>query len=79
MVELIKGKLTGGPQWSTAGGLSGLLYQLSQVLSDIQVGQFLSTLSGMTYGSIIGAYSPFIIFIALILFDEDKIKELIGR
>jgi hypothetical protein len=75
----VKDKITGTPQLTTAGGIGGLVYQLSQTLATVKVGGFLAHISTLTYGALISSYSPIVLFIIMIMFNEtdflDKFKK----
>lgn len=61
-------------QKTTIGGLTVVVQQLIQILSNVPIGGWIASLlaEGVTYGAILSSYWPIAAGLLLIFFDEDK-------
>jgi hypothetical protein len=59
--------------------VGGLVYQLSQILTNVPFGGFIASLQASTYGVILSSYSPIILFIVMILFSETDFLNKLKR
>lgn len=59
-------------QRTTYGGIGTIVYQLSEILKNVQFGEFISHISTMTYGGIISSFAPIVVGVILIMFDEEN-------